>query len=417
MRLSGGGRGRAHLAGLGLLVLEAREPLEPPREVPVPLAQELHRRREENRSDDRCVEQDRRREPDAELLEEQHREGAEDREDPDHHDCSARDDPRSPLDPVCDRVVHLRAAEEGLADAPDDEDVVVHRETEQDHEQEQRHDGSFNVMCSVEPCHRAPMRETPASAFATAPTVAGTISSRSSSTAAIDWLSVPLPAIGIEMLATVASLETAMVIGPCIRLLARARVSSSAIALRTAGVSTLGTFTTTFAGRADPGNDCCMRLYVSTAGSDDGKVSAPGVTIFSPSAGAASATMRPPERTAERTGRRRTRSTIAPQIFPSPSLHWSLRTTGRRSQSTLSPSRESRAGSTVSEPTIAIATTAIVATAKDANIAAPVRNMPDIATITVRPEMSTDRPEVAAAASRAARSARPAARSSRSRFK
>src|SRR3712207_8149599 len=48
---------------------------------------------------------------------------------------------------------------------------------------------------------------TPASAFATAPTVAGTISSRSSSTAAIDVLSVPFPAIGIEMFATVPSLD------------------------------------------------------------------------------------------------------------------------------------------------------------------------------------------------------------------
>ncbi len=40
-----------------------------------------------------------------------------------------------------------------------------------------------------------------------------------------------------------------------------------------------------------------------------------------------------------------------------------------------------------------------------------------MATITVTPEMSTERPDVAAAASSAARSPRPAARSSRSRFK
>ena len=59
----------------------------------------------------------------------------------------------------------------------------------------------------------------------------------------------------------------------------------------------------------------------------------------------------------------------------------------------------------------------IVATPNEANVASPVRNMPAIAAITVRPEISTERPEVAAAASSAARSLRPAARSSRSRFK
>jgi hypothetical protein len=69
----------------------------------------------------------------------------------------------------------------------------------------------------------------------------------------------------------------------------------------------------------------------------------------------------------------------------------------------------------VSEPSIAIATTRIVATPNDAKISSPVRNMPAIAVITVRPEMSTERPDVAAAASSAARSLRPAARSSRSR--
>ena len=69
----------------------------------------------------------------------------------------------------------------------------------------------------------------------------------------------------------------------------------------------------------------------------------------------------------------------------------------------------------MSEPSIATATTIIVATPNEANTLSPVTNMPAIATITVRPEISTDRPEVAAAASSAARSLRPFARSSRSR--
>ena len=108
---------------------------------------------------------------------------------------------------------------------------------------------------------------------------------------------------------------------------------------------------------------------------------------------------------------------IAPQIRPSPSSRRSRWTNGTRPRSTLSPSLDSTAGSTVSEPSIATATTVIVATPNEAKVASTVRNMPAIATRTVEPETSTDRPEVAAAASNAASSLRPAARSSRSRFK
>ena len=83
--------------------------------------------------------------------------------------------------------------------------------------------------------------------------------------------------------------------------------------------------------------------------------------------------------------------------------------------STWSPSLASSAGSTVSEPIIATATTIIVPIANDMNVLSPERNMPAIAIITVMPEISTARPDVAAAASSAACSLRPAARSSRSR--
>ena len=83
--------------------------------------------------------------------------------------------------------------------------------------------------------------------------------------------------------------------------------------------------------------------------------------------------------------------------------------------STLSPSFDSTAGSTVSDPSTATATTTIVPTANDMNVALPVRNIPAIAIITVRPETSTARPEVAAAICSAASFERPARRSSRSR--
>jgi hypothetical protein len=88
---------------------------------------------------------------------------------------------------------------------------------------------------------------------------------------------------------------------------------------------------------------------------------------------------------------------------------------GTRPFSILSPSLDSSAGSTVREPTIATATTTIVPVAKDEKSGSPPRYIPPIATITVQPEISTARPDVAAAASSAASGPRPAARSSRSR--
>ena len=76
---------------------------------------------------------------------------------------------------------------------------------------------------------------------------------------------------------------------------------------------------------------------------------------------------------------------------------------------------ESSAGRTVTEPTIATATTMIVPVANDVKVELPVKYMPAIATMTVKPEISTARPEVAAAAASAASALRPLARSSRSR--
>ena len=75
----------------------------------------------------------------------------------------------------------------------------------------------------------------------------------------------------------------------------------------------------------------------------------------------------------------------------------------------------SSAGSTVSEPMIAVATTRIVARAMPENTPLPARNMPLIAAMTVRPETSTARPEVAAAISIASTRPAPRARSCRSR--
>ncbi len=83
--------------------------------------------------------------------------------------------------------------------------------------------------------------------------------------------------------------------------------------------------------------------------------------------------------------------------------------------STRSPSTERSAGTTVMEPIMATSTTVIAPTPSAVNVWSPARNMPAIATITVTPEISTARPEVAAAVRIASRCEAPRARSSRSR--
>ena len=171
----------------------------------------------------------------------------------------------------------------------------------------------------------------------------------------------------------------------------------------------------TTAGVAPPGNAASMRLYDCTSSSDAGSASRPDWAGFRLSAGTASARSTAADATAETSGRRRTRSRIALQIRPSPSSRRSRPRNGTRTLSTRSPSQDSTAGSTVSEPTIATATTIIVPIANDMNVLSPEKNIPAIAISTVMPEISTARPDVAAAASSAADSLRPARRSSRSR--
>jgi hypothetical protein len=58
----------------------------------------------------------------------------------------------------------------------------------------------------------------------------------------------------------------------------------------------------------------------------------------------------------------------------------------------------------------------IVPVANEAKFEIPPRYMPAMATMTVKPEITIARPDVAAAASMAALLSRPAARSSRSRL-
>ena len=93
---------------------------------------------EQHAADDRRVEQHGRGEADAELFHLDHRERREDAERPDHHDGRARDHARGALDADGDGVACRRSGAVRLADAREHEHVVVHREPEQDHEEEQR---------------------------------------------------------------------------------------------------------------------------------------------------------------------------------------------------------------------------------------------------------------------------------------
>ncbi len=195
---------------------------------------------------------------------------------------------------------------------------------------------------------------------------------------------------------------------------ARAFAFRSATAACTRGSDASPLIATT-AGSAPPGNASRTLLNDCTSFIDFGSASKPDCEVCRLSAGNASATSTAVAASAETSGRRSTRSSTAVHRRLSPSSRFSRQISGTRTLSTRSPSHESIAGRTVSEPIIATATTIIVPIAKDMNVLSPEKNMPAIAIITVKPEMSTARPEVAAAASSAADSLRPARRSSRSR--
>ena len=122
----------------------------------------------------------------------------------------------------------------------------------------------------------------------------------------------------------------------------------------------------------------------------------------------------PAESASDSAGRRRTAPITAPQNRSSPGR---LPKIGIRPLSTLSPSRCSSAGSTVSEPMTAVKTTIIVPIPIVVKIALPANSIPAIAIRTVAPEMRTAWPEVAAVRRRAACEGRPARRSSRSRWR
>ena len=150
-------------------------------------------------------------------------------------------------------------------------------------------------------------------------------------------------------------------------------------------------------------------------GMSRGSESVPESAVCRPSVGAAIASRSAVAAIAATSGRRRETRSTAFQTRDWPSARFMRHSSGTLPLSMRSPSQLSIAGMTVREPSIAAATTMIVPRPKPMNVLSPVRNMPAIAMITVRPDTRTARPEVAAAISIASRGDLPAARSSRSR--
>ena len=126
--------------------------------------------------------------------------------------------------------------------------------------------------------------------------------------------------------------------------------------------------------------------------------------------------MAPPTRSAA-TGCRSTGPSTLRLMPPWPIRRFSRHSSGTRGRSTQRPSLARSAGSTVIEPSTAIATTRIEPTARLLNVTSVIRNRPAIAAITAPPETRMEWPEVCAAISTASRVLWPLARSSRSRLR
>ncbi len=222
--------------------------------------------------------------------------------------------------------------------------------------------------------------------------------------------------------ATVPSAETS-IFGPVVSSGANSRLpwvlpASWTSAALTAAASPAGACTTTRWVVPLLGYAAVSRSYACMAGVVRGRSSVPGNFSFMPSAGAASASRARTLTSRVAAGRRNAGERIVRQARPGSTplrRAVSRHRNGTRGRSTQRPSLASRAGSTVSEPITATATTRIEPMASDEKVESPARNSPAIAMITAVPETTTAWPEVSAAISTASTWPRPRARSSRSR--
>jgi hypothetical protein len=172
--------------------------------------------------------------------------------------------------------------------------------------------------------------------------------------------------------------------------------------------------TTISAGAGRPGNAAEIRSRVRTTGMLLGR-SIGGLPIRMPTAGAASASRASVAAPPHTSGFRTTRRTSPAHSRDGCAAVRLRPRTGIRQRSAHSPISDSTAGSSVSAAATAMPVTMIVPTAIPVNRSTPVRNRPASEIITVTPETTMARPEVAAAIRSASPKDLPAARSSRSR--
>ena len=127
------------------LDVDVGKPGEPGRQVPVPASEKLHRRGHDHGADDGRVDEERDGDPEAHLLEHDQVAPGKAGEDRDY-------DQRRPGDQTCrradaegDRVVVVAGLRVALANPAEQEHLVVHREAEEDGEEEERHPGLDDV--------------------------------------------------------------------------------------------------------------------------------------------------------------------------------------------------------------------------------------------------------------------------------
>ena len=247
------------------------------------------------------------------------------------------------------------------------------------------------------------------------PNVAGRMRSRRSVSAWLDTESVPPPASGTDTTRTCPWPSSAVLIGSRMGPPAAARDSRAASTCRTGALVSDPPVTTTSAGAGPPGKACSMARSVRTTGISAGRLCRPGLSTRIPSAGALRATIAMAAVPPHTTGLATTRRTSARQNTDRWARTRRRPRKGTLPRSTRGPSQASRAGRAVSEPSTAMPTTVIVPMARPEKTSMPVAKSPPSEIITVSPDTTIARPEVAAATASASRCVLPAARSSRSR--
>ena len=277
--------------------------------------------------------------------------------------------------------------------------------------------GTPCFICRVKSTSSAVAPVTAVSTPGTRPSVAGTRSFRRISIARRLAALSPPPVSGSSSDAPSPSGPPLTVNGECAMPRATASFSSRSSWRCAASRCSSGPAATTNAGSDVAGNAARTRANVASSGSffADSALSL-GFETRMPSAGSASATSNPAESAHDSAGRRRTRSITAGQKRE---CVWSLCRCGRngiRPRSIFDPSSSSTPGRTVTEPTTAHRTTAIVPLASPLKVFEPMMYMPAMAIATVVPETITVRPDVRAVSSSASCDGRPRRRSCRDRM-